>query len=126
MNVAIPSVIIAIAGISISAYLYLRPKNSDEKIKAKATSVYSILYHKFYIDEIYLWVTHTILFKGIARAANWFDHRIIDGSLHALTSGTESLAESVKGMQSGRVQRYGAYMLIGVLAMFLLIIYIIS
>ena len=125
LNVAVISSVIALLGITLAAYLYMKPKQSDQKISAGMPSFYTTVYHKFYIDEIYLWITRTIIFRGLASAANWFDHHIIDGTLNGIARGSNDVSESIKGMQSGQLQKYGMYMLAGVLGLFLLILYIV-
>ena len=41
--------------------------------------LYNAAYHKFYIDEIYLFITKKILFNLVGRPAAWFDRNVVDG-----------------------------------------------
>jgi len=125
-NIAIPSIIISLIGISIAAWLYRKPSKVPDQIVAGTPMIHRSLMNKLYIDEIYLWVTHTIIFNGFAKAANWFDHHIIDGTLNGLASITNTVSDQIKELQSGQLQKYGMYMISGVLALFLLFIYLIS
>lgn len=126
LNIAIPSVLIAVFGILIAAWMYMKPSKVSDRVEASMPGLYKASYNKFYIDEIYLWVTHTIIFGMFAKGANWFDHHIVDGTLNGIASVTNAVSEQIKGLQSGQLQKYGMYMISGVLALFLLFIYLIS
>ena len=125
-DVALPSILVAVVGILVAAWMYMKPRNVANRIATALPGIYKGSFNKFYIDEVYLWVTHTILFNMIARAANWFDHHIIDGTWNGLAALSNSVSEQIKGLQSGQLQKYGMYMISGVLALFLLFIYLIS
>ena len=125
-DIAIPSILVAVAGILVAAWMYMRPSKIPDKIAQSVPAFYKGSFNKFYIDEIYLWITHTIVFNTIAKAADWFDHHIIDGAWNGLASMTNQVSDQIKGMQSGQLQKYGMYMVSGVLALFLLFIYLIS
>jgi len=125
-DVALPSILVAVVGILVAAWMYMKPRNVANRIAAAVPGIYKGSFNKFYIDEVYLWVTHTILFNMIAKAANWFDHHIIDGTWNGLAALSNSISEQIKGLQSGQLQKYGMYMISGVLALFLLFIYLIS
>ena len=125
-NIAIPSLLIAATGIGVAAIMYLKPSRTPDKIAGMLSRIYRLSYNKFYIDEIYLWFTHTIIFGIISQAASWFDRHIIDGFLNGLASLTNIVSEKTKTLQSGQLQHYGIYMVSGVLALFLIFIYWIS
>jgi NADH-quinone oxidoreductase subunit L len=40
---------------------------------------YKTAYRKFYIDEIYLFITKKIIFNLVGRPAAWIDRNIVDG-----------------------------------------------
>jgi NADH-quinone oxidoreductase subunit L len=125
-DVALPSILVAVAGIIVAAVMYMKPSKVPDRIVSAVPGIYRSSYNKFYIDEIYLWVTHTILFNMLAKAADWFDHHIIDGTWNGLASLSNTVSDQIKGLQSGQLQKYGMYMISGVLALFLLFIYLIS
>jgi len=125
-TVAIPSILIGLLGIIIAAVMYMKPGKIPDKIEKSMPGLYRLSYHKFYIDEIYLWVTHTILFGMISQAASWFDRNVIDGILNGTASITNAISDRIKSLQSGQLQQYGMYMISGVLALFLIFIYFIS
>ena len=82
-------------------------------------------YRKFYIDEIYLFVTKKVIFNLIGRPAAWIDRNIVDGFMNLLATTTAGTAEAIRGLQSGRLQSYAIYFFIGVvgLVVFFVLIY---
>ena len=126
LNIAVPSVLIGLAGILIAALMYMKPGTLPDKVQKTFPGLYKVLYNKFYIDEVYLWVTHTIIFGMISKAAAWFDRNVIDGILNGIASLTYVISVKTKGLQSGQLQQYAIYMVSGVLALFLIFIYWIS
>jgi NADH-quinone oxidoreductase subunit L len=125
-DILIPSVLVAAFGILVAAIFYMKPSKIPDRVAGAVPRLYKGSFNKFYVDEVYLWITHSIVFGIFAKAANWFDHHIIDGTLNGLASITNEVSSQIKGLQSGQLQQYGMYMISGVLALFLLFIYLIS
>ena len=123
MNIAIPSIAVAVVGIAIAAWMYLKPGKIADKITTSAPGLYKLSVNKFYIDEIYLWVTHNIIFKGISWPIAWFDRHVVDGSMNGIAWVTEKTSEKIKKMQSGNFQQYGYAMILGAVAFVLLVLY---
>lgn len=84
---------------------------------------YNAAYKKFYIDEIYLFVTQKIVFNLIGRPAAWIDKNIVDASINLSATLTEKLAEAIRPFQSGKLQQYAVYFFGGMLGFALLFIY---
>ncbi|MEJ7587483.1 MAG: NADH-quinone oxidoreductase subunit L [Ferruginibacter sp.] len=121
---SIAPVIIALAGILTAMWLY-KKENTKAAAIAKSLGVfYKAAYHKFYVDEVYLFVTKKVLFNLVGRPAAWFDKTIVDGMINATGNSTEAVSEKIKGFQSGKVQHYAIYFLAGVIGLAVLFIYI--
>lgn len=123
LNIAIPSVAIGIVGIAIAAWMYMRPGTVADRLATAMPGLYKLSLKKFYIDELYLWVTHTIIFKGISAPIAWFDRHVVDGSMNGIAWVTAQVAEKTKKMQSGQLQQYGYAMVLGAVAFVLLLLY---
>ena len=80
--------------------------------------------NKFYIDEIYLFVTKKIVFNLVGRPAAWIDRNIVDGMMNTFGAAAQVFSFSISGIQSGRVQNYAAYFLTGIIGLALLFIYV--
>ena len=72
---------------------------------------------------MYLFVTKKILFNLVAKPAAWIDKNIVDGLVNASGNTTMFVSKKLKGMQSGKVQQYAVYFLVGAIAMAVLFIY---
>ena len=95
-----------------------------DKLAASFGSLYKSAYNKFYIDEIYLFVTKKVLFNLIGRPAAWFDKNIVDGMVNLTGNTTVFISEKIKKFQSGKVQLYAIAFLAGVIVLAVLFIYV--
>jgi NADH-quinone oxidoreductase subunit L len=122
--IAVPSVLIALVGIGAAAILYLKQNPRPQMIANKLSSFYSIVYHKFYIDEIYLFITRKILFNMVAQPVAWVDKHIVDGVVNLVANGTVLFSGLIKKIQSGQMQLYIWFFTSGVLVLTLLVLYL--
>ncbi len=124
LSFSIAPVVLGLIGIFTAMWLYLKQNDKPGKIAGSLNGFYKIVYHKFYIDEIYVFITKKIIFNLIGRPAAWFDKNIVDGLMNATGNTTALISEKIKGLQSGKVQQYGIYFLAGVISMAILFIYL--
>jgi NADH-quinone oxidoreductase subunit L len=72
------STIVAVSGVGLAYMMYYRKAVSPETIIAKFKPIHTVLYNKYYFDEIYdATVIRPVL--GLTRVMWWFDANIIDG-----------------------------------------------
>jgi NADH-quinone oxidoreductase subunit L len=121
---SIAPVIIGLIGIAIAWVLYKKQNNKPERIANALSSLYRVTYRKFYIDEIYLFITKKVLFNLVGRPAAWFDRNVVDGMVNASGNATAVLSARIKKIQSGKVQAYAIYTLVGVIALAVVFIYL--
>ena len=124
LQFSIAPVALGLAGIFTAMWLYKKQNNKPDKFAASLNGFYKAAYHKFYIDEIYLFITKKILFNLIGRPAAWFDRKIVDGLVNLTGSATQVLSEGIKKVQSGKVQQYAIYFLAGVIILATFFIYV--
>lgn len=124
--IAIPSILIGFAGIALAWIMYKRKTNIPDKMAAFFGGFYKTVYNKFYIDEIYLFVTKKILFNIVSRSIAWFDRHIVDGSMNGIANVIYFSSKKIKGLQSGQLQQYGAVFIAGALGLLLFVIYLVS
>ncbi len=86
-------VALGLAGIFTAMWLYKKQNNRPGSIASAMGSFYKATYHKFYIDEIYLFITKKILFNLVGRPAAWFDRNIVDGLVNFTGNTTQLVAE---------------------------------
>ncbi|MBL7752403.1 MAG: NADH-quinone oxidoreductase subunit L, partial [Chitinophagaceae bacterium] len=123
LGFSIAPVLIGLAGIGLAFLFYFKQNDRAAKFSGSLGALYKAAYHKFYIDEIYLFVTKKILFNLVGRPAAWIDRNIIDGLMNGIAVTTAELSNAIKGIQSGRVQQYALYFFGGVLALAVLFIF---
>lgn len=124
LKFSIAPVALGLAGIFTAMWLYKKQNDKPDKIAASLSGLYKAAYHKFYIDEIYTFITQKIIFNLIGRPAAWFDKNVVDGLINATGNGTRDISDSIKGLQSGKVQSYAIYFLAGVISLALLFLYL--
>lgn len=117
VHVAIPSIVIASIGIVVAFAMYFKKTEVPDKIVSSIKGFYTAAYRKFYFDEIWLWVTRSVIFKNISRPIAWFDRNIIDAFMDGIAFVTESVSERIKGWQTGRIQQYAFAYLVGALTL---------
>jgi len=120
--VSLPSVAIGLVGIAAAWILYKKENDLSDRIAKSLGVLYISTFHKFYIDELYLFVTKKIIFNGIARPIAWFDSKIVDGFMVGIGTVTMKVSYKIKGLQSGELQQYAFVFIAGtiILALFLL------
>jgi NADH-quinone oxidoreductase subunit L len=123
LNIAIPSVLIAIVGIFIAFVLYKKENALATRFTNSLGSFYRVVYNKFYIDEIYLFITKRILFNLVSRPVAWFDRHIIDGTMNGIGQLVSFSSFKIKGLQSGQLHQYALVFVSGVLILILIVIY---
>jgi NADH-quinone oxidoreductase subunit L len=121
---SIAPVALAVVGIFIAASLYKKETNRPSAIAASLGGLYRAAYKKFYIDEIYLFITKKIIFNLIGRPAAWIDRNIVDGFMNLLATTTAGTAETIRGLQSGRLQSYAIYFFAGIVGLVVFFVFI--
>jgi NADH-quinone oxidoreductase subunit L len=76
------SVAIAIIGISLARYFYCIRTEIPDRIQAKCKPLHTLLYNKWYVDELYDFLFVNGLGKGGGRVLGEFDRKIVDGGVN--------------------------------------------
>lgn len=104
---------IAIVGILLAYLMYIKQPDLPAKMVGKFKLIYTIIYNKYYVDEIYdativkpTVKTSFILWKIV-------DVKIIDGFVNAVARIVELKSEVLKLFQTGYVRNYALSILLG-------------
>jgi NADH-quinone oxidoreductase subunit L len=124
LAVAIPSVLIGLLGIGIAYVMYRKESTIPDKLAATFKYSYKWAYNKFYIDEVYLFVTKKIIFRYISEPVAWFDRHIVDGTMNAIANLTQNVSFRIRDFQSGQLQKYGFVFVTGAIMLAILFIYL--
>jgi NADH-quinone oxidoreductase subunit L len=122
--VAIPSVLIGLLGIIAAWIMYKKETSIPDKLAATFKYTYKWAYNKFYMDEVYLFVTKNIIFKYISAPIAWFDRHIVDGTMNSIAFVTQVISFRIRGFQSGQLQKYGFVFVSGAVFLVILLIYL--
>lgn len=120
---SIAPVLLAAGGIFIAWSFYRKESTAPQRMADSLSGLYRGAYNKFYIDEIYLFITKKVVFNLFGRPAAWIDRNVVDGTMNMMASATAKVSVLTKGMQSGKVQAYAAWFFAGVIGFVLLFIY---
>jgi NADH-quinone oxidoreductase subunit L len=124
VKLAIVATSVGLIGIALAAVFYFKPNNLSDRFAHAFGSFYKWTYDKFYFDEIYLFVTRNILFKGVAASAAWFDRNVVDASMNLIGNSTVLASQKIKKLQSGRFQDYAFAFVGGAVVLALVFIYL--
>ncbi len=114
-NVATVSLIVAVLSILLATLMYRKENPLPAKFKNAVPALWDWCHHRFYWDELYMFITHKIIFNGICRPLAWFDRHIIDGTMDSFAYLTNKASGAVRPLQSGQVQMYVWIYVIGAL-----------
>ena len=122
-TVAGTSIVIALLSIALATYMYKGSKQPGaDSLQRRFSGLWTAAYHRFYIDEVYQFITHKIIFRCISKPIAWFDRHVIDGTFDFIAWAANAASDSIRGFQSGQIQQYTYVFLCGALALILLLI----
>ena len=122
-GVAGTSIAIAVISIALATYMYKSGKQPVANALARRfNGLWTAAYHRFYIDEVYQFITHRIIFGCISRPIAWWDRHVVDGFFDFLAWGANATSDEIRGLQSGRIQQYTFVFLLGTLILILLLL----
>ena len=122
-GVAGTSIAIAVISIAVATYMYKGEKQPvADALARRFNGLWTAAYHRFYIDEVYQFITHRIIFGCISRPIAWWDRHVVDGFFDFLAWGANATSDEIRGLQSGRIQQYTFVFLLGTLALILLLL----
>ncbi|MFH1334995.1 MAG: NADH-quinone oxidoreductase subunit L, partial [Candidatus Zixiibacteriota bacterium] len=142
----IVSTLVALTGIYLAYAMYYKKSISPEKLKEKFAFPYKVLYNKYYFDELY----HAIIINPVMKLADflfgkvdvgvvdwlvngagsftvllsdakqWFDSRIVDGTVNGIAAVTRRAGSEMRKIQTGQLQNYAFVIFFGLVIIILL------
>ncbi len=136
------SVAIAIIGIVVARYFYHHKPEIPDSLEKSLKPLHGLLYNKWYVDEVYDFLFVNGLCKGgglllgafdrnvvdggvngagwltrfTSSVSMWWDKWIIDGAVRLSSFLVKMLSYPVCILQTGRVQAYAFFILVGAMA----------
>ncbi len=111
------SVAVALAGIGLGVALYARRPAGAADPMLRMGPVTALLENKYFLDFLYLRAIVRPIQYRVARLANAFDRRVLDGAVNGTGAGVRGLGRVLRYAQSGNVQRYAVYLFVGVVVL---------
>ncbi|OFW49862.1 MAG: NADH-quinone oxidoreductase subunit L [Acidobacteria bacterium RIFCSPLOWO2_12_FULL_68_19] len=106
---------IAVGGILLASYFWLRRRELGAALARRYAGVYALLLNKYYVDEVYdAAVVHPIQ-RGSERGL-WrgFDVSVVDGAVNGVGAIVAEGSAILRRLQTGSVRAYASSVLIGV------------
>ena len=118
VQVAITSIVVALIAIALATWMYARDKQPVAEMLAKRfATLHLAAYKRFYMDEIWLFVTKKIIFRCISTPLAWFDRHVIDQFMNFMAWSTNAAGESAQPLQNGKIQSYTMWFLGGIIVL---------
>jgi|TARA_B110000116_G_scaffold4491_1_gene3924 NADH-quinone oxidoreductase subunit L len=116
-NVAILSSTVALLGIYLAYLMYGSKKVSPESMANRTRPVYTLLYRKYFMDELYeQWIVQRFFYGGVVRVTDWFDRTVVDAANVQLGIWTSRVGRGLGQVQNGQTQVAGLAISVGVVA----------
>jgi NADH-quinone oxidoreductase subunit L len=138
------SVAVALIGIGIARWFYHKRPEIPDSLEARMRPLHSVLLNKWYVDELYDFLFVNGFAKGGGRVLGAFDRNVVDGGVNGagwltrfassfsiwwdtwIIDGAVRLSSllvklssyPVRIVQTGRVQAYALFVVVGALAFF--------
>jgi NADH-quinone oxidoreductase subunit L len=109
------STIVAIAGIGLAAFFFLKNRRAAESMAQRFAGLRQLLANKYYVDEIYDAAVVQPM-RIVSEEALWkkIDVRVIDGAVNGAGEIVGGLSEVVRRLQTGSVRAYAVSLFAGV------------
>ena len=122
-SVAGTSIVVALIAIALATWMYLREEQPvADALQRTFPKLHRAAYKRFYMDELWLFVTKKIIFRCVSAPLAWFDRHVIDQFLNFLAWATNALGEEVQPLQNGRIQTYTLWFLGGIVVLTLMLL----
>lgn len=123
MTTAIISVVVALLSIALATVFYMKDSKTPAKLASTFSGLHKAASHRFYVDEVYMFITKKVIFNNISTPIAWFDRHVIDATMDGFANVTQWTSRRIKGFQSGEVQHYAFVILLGAIMIAALVIF---
>jgi NADH-quinone oxidoreductase subunit L len=109
-SVAATSTVLAILAMCLAWFIYGNGMVRSDQLSRRFRSLYKLSFHKYYIDELYLWFNHTFV-DGFGKLLYWLELHFVEAILIKVAASLPvKLGNVVRKSQNGNLQRYGLVM----------------
>jgi NADH-quinone oxidoreductase subunit L len=109
------SVGVALAGIGIAVYFWLRNRAAAASLARSLSGPYKLLLNKYYVDELYdAVIVHPIVRLSTLALWKGADAALIDGAVNGVGETVRGASSVLRRLQNGSVRAYAASLFFGV------------
>ncbi len=108
------SMLVAVVGIFVAYRMYIKKPELPTVVAQKFRVAYDLIFHKYYVDEIYdmavvepLKDSSTFLWKGV-------DNQVVDGAVNGSAGVVSYLSAHFRKLETGFLQNYALAIVLGV------------
>jgi NADH-quinone oxidoreductase subunit L len=114
MTLTYISVAFGLGGIALSYYMYVVNTKVPERITAALGGLYTLVYNKYFVDEIYDTAVVRPLIDG-STAVLWhvMDQDVIDGAVNGVGTESKGIGGILKLLQGGNIRSYATWVVVG-------------
>ena len=118
ISLTVYSVIAGFLGIGISYYMYVVNRAVPEGIARALGGVYTLVYNKYFVDEVYDATLVNPLITG-SRTVLWHgvDEGLIDNVVNGVGSQAQGVGSWLRLLQSGNIRSYATWIALGSVAL---------
>ena len=110
--IMLAATVVSLLGIYLAWLIYGKRSISRDWLSGKGSTLHTILYNKYYVDEFYQYTVMSWA-KGIGYIAEFIDRFIVEGLVALVVGIVQGLGRAGSKLQSGQVQTYGAMAFVG-------------
>ena len=114
LGLAAVSVLVALLGLGVAYLWYVRKPGTASRFANSAKPLYSLLDHKYWVDEAYgVGIVMPLLMFTRAIFGGLIEGAVVQGSGTGLAAGTQGLGWLTRRMQSGNIRSYAGWLALG-------------
>ncbi len=114
LTIAAVSTVLSLAALWLAWNIYVTKRWSSDAIAKKFGVLYTLSFHKYYIDEFYALLTKYLV-DGVGKILYWIDIYIVDGIVNSLAYFVGFCSKLFTRAQTGQAQQYVAVFFCGVI-----------
>jgi NADH-quinone oxidoreductase subunit L len=115
MTLMVVSSLIALLGIGIASFIWLKRRQIADAMAARFSGIHRLLLNKYYVDELYdAAIVNPIVVVSTEGLWRGFDVKVVDGAVNGTAAIVNSGASVLRRLQSGSVRAYAGGTFVGV------------
>ncbi len=123
MSVAVTSVVVAVIAIALATWMYARDRQPVADMLAKRfATLHRAAYKRFYMDEVWMFVTKKVIFRCVSTPLAWFDRHAIDQFMNFMAWCTNAAGGTIQPLQNGKIQTYTQWFFGGIIVLVVILL----